>query len=206
MLIRDIRRTFFTSRTLLSNLKKDKLNNENLNKIVYLSQLPYDLKKEQLIDVFDKYGPIKEIDLPMNINKDHIKGYGKILFEDAKNARRASIQMQGYVINNIPIKLRLGCKYNKRKEINYDVVIIRNLAHDSTEEEIMKFFRSYQALRVGLPRSSIKNECLGYGYIRFSSPEASKKAVNELKNLVIKNRKIKIFIAEPKDHHYKFIV
>lgn len=206
MLTRNIRRTLCTSRTILNTLRKDDIKIENSNKIVYLSQLPYDLKKEQLLDIFKRYGPIKEIHLPKKVDKDHIKGYGKILFEDEKNARRASIQMQGYVINNIPIKLRLGSQSIKRKELNYDVVILRNLSYESTEEEIMEILRPYQALRIGLSRSPVNNECLGHGYVRFASPDAAKKAVNELKNLVIRDRKIKIFIAEPKSHHYKFIV
>lgn len=171
-----------------------------------MSQLPYQIKKEDLEKVFERYGPIKELHLPMTAGRTHAKGFGKIVFSDRKNAHRASVQMQGYVMDNMPMKLVLGTEMEAMKDRGYDVVMLKNLAYDVEEEEIMKVMRPYQALRIGLPRSPIKKECLGYGYVRFASVSAAEKALKELKNVSFRGRRVRMYFAEPKDHEYRFIV
>ena len=177
-----------------------------LARVVYMSQLPYDVTKEQLNQVFERYGPIEEIHLPMTKGREHVKGYGRMVFADEKNARRAAVQMQCYVINNRPIRLTLGPDLKEKQKTKYDVVMLKNLSYEAKEDELMKVLRPYQALRVGLPRSPIKNECLGYGYVRFASPEAAERAIEALNRQTVCGRKIRMHLAEPKEHHYRFIV
>lgn len=177
-----------------------------LDRVVYMSDLPYSVTKEDIEKMFERYGPIEELHIPKTAGKGHAKGYGRIVFANERNAKRASVQMQGYVIENRPIKLELGTKVLKKKENSYDVVMLKNLPYDVNEQEIMKILRPYQALRIGLPRSPIKSECLGYGFVRFASNNAAANAVGGLKNLNLNGRRIRISLAEPKDHHYQYIV
>ncbi|KAG0683349.1 hypothetical protein C6P40_003759 [Pichia californica] len=176
------------------------------NKALYVSQLPFDISKDQLTEIFKSYGPIQTVYLPLNKGKENSRRRGRVIFENERNARRASIQMQGYVINNVPIKLTLATDVKVKKEIKYDIVMLKNLPYDSEEEEIMKILRPYQALRIGLPRSHVNNECLGYGYVRFASPHAAERAIEKLKNIKYKDRKIRMHMAEHKQHNYKFVV
>lgn len=197
-----------TNNSVDTQLKDEPKKKKNLDNVVYMSQVSYDISRDQILDIFKRYGPISEVHLPMTKGKGHAKGYGRIVFDDKNNARRAAVQMQSYVINNMPIKLTLGTDLEKKKAItkSYDVVMIKNLAYDVEEEDIMKILRPYQALRIGLIRAPMKNICLGYGYVRFASSNAAIKALEELKNFSIKGRKVRMHMAEPKDHHYSFAV
>lgn len=177
-----------------------------LARVVYMSQLPYDVTKEQLSQAFERYGPIEELHLQMAADREHTKGHGRMVFADERNARRAAVQMQSYVLNNMPIKLTLGSEQRRRQATRYDVVMLRNLPHDALEDELMKVLRPYQALRVGLPRSPVTQEGLGYGYVRFGSAEAAERAVRELKGTSVGGRRLRLHVAEPKKHHYRFIV
>lgn len=177
-----------------------------LSQTIYFSQIPYDTKKEDIAKIFEGYGPIEDLHLPMTTGKEHVKGYGRIVLSDPKNTKRAVIQMQGYVLQNRKIKLTLGTEFIKKTKSKYDVVIIRNLPYNIIEEELMKILQPYQVLRVGLAKSPIRQECLGYGYARFASLEASGNALNQLKNLQIKGRKLRMSYAEPNEHGYKYIV
>lgn len=177
-----------------------------LARVVYMSQLPYDVTKEQLSQAFERYGPIEELHLQMAADREHTKGHGRMVFADERNARRAAVQMQSYVLNNMPINLTLGSELQKRQSKRYDVVILKNLPYDAAEEQLMKVLRPYQALRVGLPRSPMSQECLGYGYVRFASPEAAEKAIRELNSSAFGGRRLRLHLAEPKEHHYRFIV
>lgn len=170
-----------------------------------MSQLPYGVTKEQLHGIFDCYNP-KEIHLPMTAGKEHAKGTGRLIFEDERMAKRARVQMQGYIIDNMPIQLLLDSELKERKEVPYDVVMIKNLPYDITEDEIFKVLQPYQILRVGLPREPIKRNCLGYGFVRFASPGAAENAIESLKNLKIKGRRVRLHMAEVKEHNYRYIV
>ena len=197
-------RLFSSGRHLLQKMGPEK--GPPLARVVYMSQLPYDVTKEQLSRAFERYGPIEELHLPTKTGQEHVKGYGRLVFADERNARRAAVQMQSYVLNNMPIKLTLGPELQKRQAKRYDVVILNNLPYDAAEEQLMKVLRPYQALRVGLPRSPVSQECLGYGYVRFASPEAAEKAIRELNSTAVGGRRLRLHLAELKEHHYRFIV
>lgn len=214
-MLRQVSRRFFTTNgNLLNSLKTFserekgiKQNKYPLDRVVYMSDLPYSVTKEDIEKVFERYGPIEELHIPKTAGKEHAKGYGRIVFADKQNARRASIQMQGYVIDNRPIKLELGIEAKKKENISYDIVMLNNLPYDADEEELMKILRPYQALRIGIPRSPIKRECLGYAFVRFATESAASNALKKLKNsLKLNGRKIRLILAEPRNHHYKHIV
>lgn len=179
---------------------------QKLLRTVYMTQLPYEITKEELSEIFKRYGPLESIHIPKNKGKTHARGDGNIVFSDARNAYRASVQMQGYVLNNKPIKLLLGSSFQKKINEKYDVVMLKNLSYSTEELDIMEILRPYQVLRVGLARSPIKKECLGYGYARFANPDIAAKALDELKNVKVKGRKLRMHFAEKKAHDYKFIV
>lgn len=199
------KRGFVSSTKCLSTKNSTEVSSK-LTQTVYISQLSYDVTKEDIQKLFERYGPIEEIHLPMTTGRKHIKGNGRLIFSDAKNARRAAVQMQSYVMKNMPIKLTLGTEFQQRRKSEYDVLMLKNLPYNITEEDLLKIFRSYQVLRIGLPKSPIKDQCLGYGYARFASLEAANKAIKELNNVEVHGRNIRIYYAEPKDHQYKFIV
>lgn len=210
MMLRSITRRQFSTRCFVLNSVKGengiRQNRYPLDKVVYMSDLPYSVTRETIEKVFERYGPIEELHIPKTAGKEHAKGYGRIVFADKQNARRASIQMQGYVIENRPIKLELGTEAKKKENMSYDVVMLNNLPYDADEEELMKILRPYQALRIGLPRSPIKKDCLGYGFVRFATTTAASNAISKLKNLKLNGRKVRLNLAEPRDHHYQHIV
>lgn len=183
-------------------IKKEPVNSRTL----LINRLAFNLGDEDLKKVFQSFGTIEKILISTDTITKRSKGHGEIIFSTALSAKRAFQQMQGYVMNDLPIRLLLKSDRKIRQQIKYDILCIKNLPYDITESDIMSVLVRHQALRCGLVKSPITNENLGYGFVRFSSAEAAVKALNDLKDLNFKGRKVKLSCAEPKQHHYEYIV
>lgn len=183
-------------------VKKEPQNSRTL----LVNKLALNLKDEDLKKVFQSFGTIEKFSISIDTGTNRSKGHGEIVFSTALSAKRAFQQMQGYVMNDFPIRLLLKSDRKNHQRIQYDVLCIKNLPYDITESDIMSVFVRHQALRCGLIKAPVTHRSLGYGFVRFSSAEAAEKALNELKDLKIKGRKIKLSCAEPKQHNYEYIV
>eukprot|EP01132_Coremiostelium_polycephalum_P003170 gene3170-3969_t len=96
---------------------------------LFIRNLPYSAKEEDLQNIFQNYGKISEIYMPIDINTKKPKGFAYILYMVPENAVRAMNEMdkkifQGRIIHILPAKkipksARAGKEDDPSNESNY---------------------------------------------------------------------------------------
>lgn len=66
-----------------------------VNKILYVRNLPYNMKSDELYDLFGRYGPIRQIRVG---DEATTKGSAFVVYEDIYDARNALERLQGFKV------------------------------------------------------------------------------------------------------------
>lgn len=202
-----LKTTLFTDSVLSREtlLKNGITPNQKLT--VQVTHVPFTALPEMVVEPFKRFGKIEYVHVPYNDKKGTIKGIAFVKFEDPLAAKRAAVQLNGFVIDDFPIRTRLASDKSHLEVVPYEILMLKNLAYDTQDEDVMRVFRAYQALRVGLRRAPVGDRpCLGYGFVRFGTVSAATRALETLQGLSIRGRQIRLKYAKPMDHNYSFIV
>ncbi|QPG72955.1 hypothetical protein FOA43_000259 [Brettanomyces nanus] len=178
------------------------------DRTLLLNRLAFDLTEDEIEKAFAPIGGISSVHIECDDKTSKSRGYGRIVFEDANRAKRASVEMQGLVIHNMPIKVSVKSesRYKGLDEKKYEILYIKNLPYDVTEDEVLHLFAPYEALRCGLSRAPVTKKNLGYGFVRFGSKETAYNALQKTRDITLRDRKIKVAFAQPKVNNYRYIV
>lgn len=65
----------------------------DVNRILYVRNLPFQINNEEMYDIFGKYGSIRQIRLG---NTNETKGTGFVIYEDILDAKRACEHLSGF--------------------------------------------------------------------------------------------------------------
>ncbi|QOU20593.1 hypothetical protein BRETT_000303 [Brettanomyces bruxellensis] len=202
-----------TSNATKGKIQPDEDSRINKNAIradhkLVLSKLAFDLEESEVKKAFEPIGGVVSVSIARNPKTGKSRGYGTMIFQTAELAKRASIEMQGLVLHNKPIitRVKSEMRYEGIKSKKYDILHIKNLPYEMTNEDLLKLFAPYEALRSGIAKAPITRKNLGYGYVRFSSANSAYRALLKTRDLKFHDRRLKIAFAEPKPHNYRFIV
>lgn len=66
-----------------------------VNRILYVKNLPYNMKSDELYDLFGRYGPIRQIRVG---DQQTTKGSAFVIYEDIYDARNALEKLQGFKV------------------------------------------------------------------------------------------------------------
>jgi RNA recognition motif-containing protein len=83
-----------------------------MNNKIYMGNLPFSYKEQELEEVFSKYGHIEDIFLVRDRNTKRLKGFGFITF-DASEAAEAALEMDGQELGGRQIKVAMAKEKEK---------------------------------------------------------------------------------------------
>eukprot|EP01130_Rhizamoeba_saxonica_P007514 TRINITY_DN3038_c1_g1_i2.p1 TRINITY_DN3038_c1_g1~~TRINITY_DN3038_c1_g1_i2.p1 ORF type:complete len:135 (+),score=21.94 TRINITY_DN3038_c1_g1_i2:2-406(+) len=66
-----------------------------VNKILFVKHLPYDINSEEMYDLFGKFGAIRQIRIG---NKKSTKGTAYVVYEDIYDAKNALEHLEGFKV------------------------------------------------------------------------------------------------------------
>ncbi|VEU23768.1 DEKNAAC104796 [Brettanomyces naardenensis] len=178
------------------------------DRTLLLNKLAFDLTEPEIRQAFKPIGGVESVSVERDPKTLKSRGHGSIVFESPDLAKRASMEMQGLVLHNLPIivKVKSESRYRGLEEKKYEILYIKNLPYEATEEQVLQVFAPYQALRCGLGRAPVTEKNLGYGFVRFGSKEAAYEALKKTRDVSVGGRRIKVAFAEPKVNNYRYIV
>ncbi|PIA60133.1 hypothetical protein AQUCO_00400789v1 [Aquilegia coerulea] len=92
-----------------------------VNRVLYVRNLPYTITNEELFDIFGKYGAIRQIRLGTN---KETKGTAYVVFEDIFDAKTALEHLSGFNVANRyltilyyqPMKMTMKTDLKKKEE------------------------------------------------------------------------------------------
>lgn len=93
----------------MSSTTNSRLSNE-VNRILFVRNLPFKIKNDELYDIFGKYGPIRQIRLG---NTPSTRGSAFVVYDDVYDAKNALEQLSGF---NVAGRY-LICMYYKQSKL-----------------------------------------------------------------------------------------
>lgn len=78
-----------------------------MNNKIYLGNLPFSYKEQELAEVFSKYGNIEDVFLVRDRNTRRLKGFGFITFDSAE-AAQAALEMDNQDLGGRTIKVAMA--------------------------------------------------------------------------------------------------
>lgn len=161
---------------------------------LFVKNLNFDTTEEQLRKVFQRVAPVRSVTIARK-NKGSTSGpvslgFGFVEYATEKDAQLALHQLQGTVIDDHAVVLKLsersgGKKISEPKTVSESVgnkLLIRNIAFEATAKEVRKLFETFGEVKsVRLPRK-LDGSHRGFGFVEFLSKRDAAAAMQSLKD------------------------
>jgi len=180
---------------------------------LYVKHLPLDYTKKELIDEFEKFGPIQNA-VVMKDPEGKSKCFGFVNFQNHEDAVKAVEALHGkkkvgkaekdlYVAraqkkserDNFLKKLREE-RAQKYQGINLYVKYLDDTIDDAKLKEAFSQFGTITSCTV---MRDDKNNSKGFGFVCFTTPEEASKAVTEMHSSMLAGKPIYVALAERRD-------
>ena len=175
-------------------VKQEKVNTK---KVIYLGCLPPDVDKYELNQFILKQGNFN-IEEMMTHNGKNPFAYIKFKTkEEASEALKALHlkEFKNYIIKAEPFK----SNKNKDKQKLNTNLFVKNLPKDCTPKDVYEHFSKCGIIDSIDIKSLPNGECIGYGYVDFTTPESAKMAMEQLDQTKIKDNTISVTLFTPKE-------
>ena len=198
----------------LSAFQKNPAETERSKTIILVKNIPYELKKKQLEELFNNYGKLVRFIFPEN------RAISVIEYLDEEHANNAFSMLNEYMLKGYPLYLEWapfnifneGGNYLKKRETMDEdneeeeektegkTVFVKNLNY-TTDEDGLKDFLSKKGIE-GIKSVKIvrkEGKSCGFGFVEF---ENDKEAMNMLKvaqNKILDSHSLKLDISRAKE-------
>ena len=167
-------------------LSKPPKDGANDKRTIFVNNLPYDITKEQIKEMFVKYGEILDVRVIYNPKTNKPRGYCYVEFSDEDSTVKCLNDVKDNPIMLLGRKIIIGQSVSiskLRNKVEF-VVHVSNLSFKLNEEELSEFFEKEckierkDIVKVVICRDKEKNnKSKGYGFVQFSSIEMMNEAV-----------------------------
>uniref|UniRef100_A0A4W4FAL9 RNA-binding protein 28 n=1 Tax=Electrophorus electricus TaxID=8005 RepID=A0A4W4FAL9_ELEEL len=189
---------------------------------LFVRNLPSSASSDHLEEIFSEVGPVKHCFVVRNKGSEKCRGIGYVTYSMAEDAQRALTEINDYdgkKISVVQAKKKLD-KGKKNKGIHYAEppeikshekskgtrkkklkarLIIRNLSFKCSEDDLKKTFSKFgTVLDVKIPLKP-DGKKRGFAFIQFKNMLEAGKALAETNLKEIKDRKVAVDWAVPKD-------
>jgi nucleolin len=181
---------------------------------LFVAGLPESISEDVLRQLFEATGgSVVEVSLPRDRNTGRPRGFGFVTFSSAEEASSARASLDGSLQAGRAISVRpfssepprRGERAETRQESSGPppgdrTLYVGNLPYDATQQEIVQFLSESgvdSVVRVHLP-SNPDGRLRGFGFVTLSSAEAATEAVQNLRSVELRGRRLMISIAHPR--------
>ena len=175
-------------------VKQEKVNTK---KVIYLGGLPPDVDKYELNQFILKQGNFNIEEMMTHSGKNSFAYIKFKTKEEASEALKALHlkEFKNYIIKAEPFK----SNKNKDKQKLNTNLFVKNLPKDCTPKDVYETFSKFGAIDSVELKSLPNGECIGYGYVDFTTPENAKMAMEQLDQTKIKDNTISVTLFTPKE-------
>jgi polyadenylate-binding protein len=203
----------FKSKKERGGVNKDKYTN------VYVKNLPGDYTKEQLQELFSKYGRVTScmVAAPKEDAKESKRaGFGFVNMETHEEAAAAVAGLDGFELEGKTLSV---CRAQKKEEREKELrekfenlkierqkkwaginLYIKNLADETTEEKLREMFAPFGTIQsCHIARDEKDKKSRGFGFVCFQTPEEATKAVTDMNGKMVDSKPLYVALAQRKD-------
>uniref|UniRef100_A0A2K5DG66 Polyadenylate-binding protein n=1 Tax=Aotus nancymaae TaxID=37293 RepID=A0A2K5DG66_AOTNA len=180
---------------------------------VYIKNFGEDVDDERLKDLFGKFGPALSVKV-MADESGKSKGFGFVSFERHEDAQKAVDEINGKELNGKQIyvgraqkkverQTELKRKFEQMKQdriTRYQGVnlYVKNLDDGIDDEHLRKEFSPFGTITSAkVMMEGVRSK--GFGFVCFSSPEETTKAVTEMNGRIVATKPLYVALAQRKE-------
>lgn len=174
---------------------------------IYVGNISFETTQEELMELFEKYGPVEDCYLPVDMRTGYKRGFAFMRMLDEEQAQAAidglnDFTLRGRAIEvNVSLPRGVAPPRRNRQQRSYDPrtkIYIGNLPFDTTGDSLSEVFMDYgEVLDCYLPTDINTGRSRGFGFITMSKEDAAQ-AVDELDGINFGGRTLRINEAQPK--------
>lgn len=191
-------RTIRVSKSLpKEDVKKQNFKREKL----YVGNLPFEVTKEDLIGVFEKYGSVWDCYLPMYQETGEPRGFAFVTL-DEENAEKAIEELNGMELHGRPLvvnkPLAPGEKPARRQRTPRQKLYIGNLSFYTVADTLKEVFEEFgEVYDCYLPEDPESGGSRGFGFITLDK-DAAQDAIRATDGMELDGRTIRVNEAQGK--------
>jgi len=149
---------------------------------VYIGNLSYEMEEASLKEIFDEFGSVTEISLPINRETGTIRGFGFITFESKEMAENAIEGLQGKEILGRNVYCNTAGKdapkrpqqtNTRNRDAAGTKLYVGNLNFETTLEELSAYFENFgTVVDAYMPTDRETREPRGFAFVTMSEEES----------------------------------
>jgi len=145
------------------------------DKVIFVDNLPKSFKKNELIDLFKKFGKILDIKL-LKHKTGSETGYGFVEFAEEENGKKAINELHWKILENRNIRVSRA-KLSSQK-VSATNLYVENIPLEWKDDNLYAYFRNICEITSARVLMNRKNEVSqGVGFVHCVNNEEAKKAV-----------------------------
>lgn len=148
---------------------------------LFIGNLDESTKAADIRPLFEKYGKVMECDV--------VKNYGFVHFQSENDAREATRELNGYVVNGNAIKVE-NAKSRRAANSNTTKIFVGNLTEKTRTNEVRTLFEKFGSV---LECDVIRN----YGFVHLEVQDNMNinDAIRELNGMVVDGQALKVQVS-----------
>lgn len=173
---------------------------------VVASGMPYTTTEEEIRELFDRFGPIRSLQLSRFPDSGNFRGLAFVTFESDEVAMK-SLELDGYKIGNRFMRVErcritASSKRQRKTEFQSDPekpdgclsAYVGNLSWNITEKDLRDFFKSSRIASIRFAIDKRTGDSRGFCHVDFEDDESLEKAVG-MNQSELRGRPVKIAYA-----------
>ncbi|KAI4213885.1 MAG: hypothetical protein LQ351_003580 [Letrouitia transgressa] len=182
---------------------------ERDRRTVFVQQLAARLRTKELIQFFEKVGPVKEAQIVKDRVSGRSKGVGYVEFKEEESVPKA-IQLTGQKLLGIPIIAQLTEAEKNRQaktsdshgsnptSIPFHRLYVGNIHFSITEEDLTNVFEPFGELEFVQLQKEEQGRSRGYGFVQFRDPSQAREALEKMNGFDLAGRPIRVGLGNDK--------
>lgn len=183
-------------------------NNQIEKNVLFISELPDNIKDSQLEDFFKDYKDnivIIQIDRSGKMYDyfNSRKPKATIIFKDHEKAKEARENLNMRNLNGKALNIMWHEKDNSIRYNNTANVFIKNIPKDVKPREIFEMFNNFGEIISTKICEDEDGNLLGYGYVNYYNLDSAEKAIKELNGKQINGSKLEVTHFQKKNERFQ---
>ncbi|KAK3082226.1 hypothetical protein LTS18_010643 [Coniosporium uncinatum] len=182
---------------------------ERDRRTVFVQQLAARLRTKELIEFFEKVGPVNEAQIVKDRVSGRSKGVGYVEFRNEESVS-AAIALTGQKLLGIPIIAQLTEAEKNRQARNpeggasgnsgvpFHRLYVGNIHFSITEDDLKNVFEPFGELEFVQLQKEEQGRSRGYGFVQFRDPNQAKDALEKMNGFDLAGRPIRVGLGNDK--------
>lgn len=157
---------------------------------LYIGDLPPDVTEALLFEIFNAVGPVSSIRVCRDAVTRRSLGYAYVNFHNFVDAERALDTMNYILIRGKPCRIMWSQRDPSLRKSGLGNVFIKNLDISIDNKTLYDTFSMFGNILSCKVATDEQGTSLGYGFVHYSHPETSEKAIQKVDGMVIAEKMV----------------